>query len=100
MKRIRAAAKVSQSARLKALGGGNANPMPMAEPQVNSRSPAAPSVMPLGGGAQSSGGSGMPMPMQGVKRGGAVKKRANGGGVTTAGAGGGLGRLQKIGNVK
>jgi hypothetical protein len=104
MKHIKAAAKVSKAARLKAMagsGGSGSGALPPAPPTgVPSASRKMGPPDPSGVGAIPGGGNALPAPM-GVKRGGAVKKRAAGGVVKmTAGAGTGEGRLQKTAGAK
>lgn len=71
------------------MGGGVAPAMPPPAPPPVAAGGALPPPSPMGGG-------GPPM-MPGMKRGGAVRAYSKGGTVTDAGAGSGVGRLEKIG---
>jgi len=94
VKKIKAAAKVSKAAKLKALAGStDANASSSAPPMARmavSRTPSAPPMQAMQT-AQPQGG--MQMPMQ-VKRGGSVKKRGLGGSLMS-GLGGGMGGQDK-----
>lgn len=93
MKKIKAAAKVSKSAKLKALTGSTAGGKTASAPSSAASRPVSPSRaqgatpvadMSMGAPVAAGGGSGMqslqqPTPQMQVKRGGAVQKRMLGG---------------------
>jgi len=99
VKKIKAAAKVSKAAKLKALAGStDANASSSAPPMARaaaSRTPSAPPMQAMQGQAQAPQG-GMQMPTQ-VKRGGAVKKRGLGGSLMAGLGGGGQDKDKKPG---
>ena len=101
MKKIRAAAKVSRTAKLQALTGSTENGKASSAPSMAragaSRTPSAPPIQasaPMGGAV--GGGGGMsalaqPTPQMQVKRGGSVKAKRGLGGRLMGGMPGGMG---------
>jgi hypothetical protein len=97
VKKIKAAAKVSKAAKLKALAGStDANASSSAPPMARTAASRTPSAPPMQAMQAQAPQGGMQMPTQ-VKRGGAVKKRGLGGSLMAGLGGGGQDKDKKPG---